>query len=107
MDISNNQWIRAYTEGNTYTWEDEYAKCVGILRFGEWPQDGSGGEYSPISCVGWYIEVISVTHTQFSTPSEDNPEVPYYPNYYRKQSIKELEKNVTFKKLLPESNCEA
>lgn len=29
----------------------------GIVRFGEYKQDGSGGEYSPSKCVGYFIEM--------------------------------------------------
>ncbi len=31
--------------------------CNSVVRFGEYEQDGSGGEYSPTHCVGLYAEI--------------------------------------------------
>jgi uncharacterized phage protein (TIGR01671 family) len=42
--------------GVYYGWENETGK--GIIRFGEWEQDGSGQEYPGANCLGWYIELL-------------------------------------------------
>ena len=42
--------------GVYYGWEEE--KGLGIIRFGEWEQDGSGQEYAGAHCLGWYIEIL-------------------------------------------------
>jgi uncharacterized phage protein (TIGR01671 family) len=41
--------------GVYYGWPTE--KGFGIVEFGEWEQDGSGHEYGPETCLGWYIEI--------------------------------------------------
>lgn len=30
-----------------------------VVKFGEYEQDGSGSEYPPIKCIGFYVEVIN------------------------------------------------
>ena len=30
----------------------------GVVKFGSYPQDGSGGEYAPTFCIGFYIEAV-------------------------------------------------
>ena len=42
--------------GVYYGWEKETGE--GIVRFGEWEQDGSGHEYGPSLCCGWFIELL-------------------------------------------------
>lgn len=41
--------------GVYYGWVNE--KGIGVIKFGEWEQDGSGHEYSTQTCFGWYINV--------------------------------------------------
>ena len=42
--------------------EGDIIKCkwnrVGIVKYGVYNQDGSGGEYSPTKCIGWYIHFL-------------------------------------------------
>lgn len=35
--------------------------CQSIVKFGKYKQDGSGGEYSAVECVGYYVEVDNFT----------------------------------------------
>ena len=42
--------------GVYYGWENETG--LGIVEFGKWEQDGSGHEYEPSTCLGWYIKTI-------------------------------------------------
>lgn len=41
--------------GVYYGWKNENG--LGIIKFGEWGQDGSGHEYSPETCLGFYIDI--------------------------------------------------
>ena len=42
--------------GVYYGWKNEKGK--GIVQFGEWGQDASGGEYGPANCCGWYLKLL-------------------------------------------------
>lgn len=41
--------------------EGDIVKCswyrgnTGVVRYGQYKQDGSGGEYRPTECLGWYV----------------------------------------------------
>ncbi|KLV25701.1 hypothetical protein ABW02_15120 [Niallia circulans] len=35
------------------------ANTIGIIRFGEYEQDGSGGEYTATKCLGFYVERVN------------------------------------------------
>lgn len=41
-----------------YTYLDEYILRA-VVKFGEYEQDGCGGEYPPKKCIGFYVEVIN------------------------------------------------
>lgn len=47
-------------ENDILQWKQYGNKYIGIVKFGIYMQDGSGGEYPSIPCCGFYIEVISV-----------------------------------------------
>lgn len=49
---------KAIYEGDVVIYEDFIAKYIGVVNLGEWKQDGSGGEYSPVSCYGFFIKRI-------------------------------------------------
>lgn len=66
---------------NTY---DDFG-CHSVVRFGEYEQDGSGGEYSPRDCVGWYVEVDNFTCPDWC---DDDPE--YFRHYMWQQNILEV-----------------
>ncbi len=40
---------------SSYTKETHNA----VVRFGEYKQDGSGGEYGPVTCIGFYADAIN------------------------------------------------
>lgn len=37
-----------------------YRRKYGVVKFGEYEQDGSGGEYNATKCLGFYVETIKV-----------------------------------------------
>lgn len=41
-----------------YEFIEEYVLCS-VVKFGEYEQDGSDGEYLPTKCIGFYVEVIN------------------------------------------------
>lgn len=41
--------------GVYYGWKGEDG--LGIIKYGEWYQDGSGHEYGPETCLGWFVDV--------------------------------------------------
>ncbi|MBV4429397.1 YopX family protein [Clostridium tyrobutyricum] len=45
-------------ENDIVKYEDTFDECIGIVRFGKWGQDGSGGEYGVEYCLGFYIERV-------------------------------------------------
>lgn len=57
------------------------AKLTGIIRFGEYEQDGSDGKYPPVSVIGFYFEVIKIQ------PAEDGFFNEYYPEWDRNISL--------------------
>lgn len=81
-------------ENDIYQWENPvYGKCTGIVRFGEYLQDGSGGEYPAIPCYGFYVAVKKVEpHPESCLDAEDYP-------YYQKQIsiLKMFKENLNIK----------
>lgn len=84
-----------YTSGTRFTWKDAYASCIGILKYGIWEQDGSGGEYPGTPCYGWYVEVTGISPLEHTGDTKEEAE-ENYPAYLKTQSVLELEKNPTF-----------
>lgn len=66
---------------NVNTWFGNYLASV---KFGEYEQDGSGDEYEPSKCFGFYAEAVIKTITD-----EDGFEV--VPDYLVQNSMLELE----------------
>ena len=62
--------------------------CQSIVKFGEYSQDGSGGEYSGTNCIGFYVEVDNFTCPDWC---EDEPEC--FPYYLKQQNILEVANN--------------
>lgn len=44
-----------------YRMEEEGYDCYAIVKLGEYNQDGSGGEYPPVKCKGYYVVVDNIT----------------------------------------------
>ena len=66
---------------NTY---DDF-DCHSIVKFGEYKQDGSGGEYSGRKCVGFYVNVDN-----FTCPDWCDNEPECFPCYMWQQNILEV-----------------
>lgn len=66
---------------NTY---DDF-DCQSVVNFGEYIQDGSGGEYSGRKCVGYYVEVDNFTCPDWA---DDDPE--FFPYYMWQQNLLEV-----------------
>lgn len=58
--------------------------CQSVVHFGEFNQDGSGGEYGPTKCLGFYVEV-----SNYTCPDWDD-ENACFPQYKRQQSLLEV-----------------
>ena len=78
---SNNRDIYA---DDIVKYTDKYAlqECVGVVRYGEYKQDGSGGEYSASSVLGFYVEAMD------GQVDEDGDEIVY--DFEKTQSILEV-----------------
>lgn len=62
---------------------EEY-DCQSVVHFGEFDQDGSGDEYNPSKCLGFYVEVNNYTCPDWD---EDNS---CFPQYKKQQSLLEV-----------------
>ena len=72
-----------YYEGDIVVGEFGYINTgIGIVRFGEWEQDGSGGEYSSSPCYGFYVERMRIL-----LPDWEDPDDAYGESYYKTVSI--------------------
>ena len=69
---------------NTY---DDF-DCHSVVKFGEYNQDGSYGEYSATKCIGFYVEVDNFTCPDWC---ENDPE--FFPEYFGQQNILEVASN--------------
>ena len=70
-----------------YNISDEF-DCQSIVKFGEYKQDGSGGEYSAIDCIGFYVEVDNYT-----CPDWCEEDSEYFPKYLKHQNLLEVASN--------------
>lgn len=59
--------------------------CKSIVKFGEYEQDGSGGEYSGAKCIGFYVKVDN-----FTCPDWWEAEPENFPYYMWQQNILEV-----------------
>lgn len=39
----------------------EFINCKATVKYGEYMQDGSSGEYGAAKCLGWFIQIVSCT----------------------------------------------
>lgn len=65
---------------NTYN-----ANLLGIVKFGQYEQDGSGSEYPPTPVIGFYVEIIKYQFTEDSFYDDEDE----YPKWNRKMSVLE------------------
>lgn len=59
--------------------------CFSAVKFGEYKQDGSGGEYNPKNVVGWYVDVGNFTCPDWA---ENDP--TYFSCYLCQQNLNEV-----------------
>lgn len=75
-----------YRENDIIEYENAYGFIKGIIKYGEFNQDGSGGEYRSIPCYGWYVEFMDIT--PFDNSDETKEEImEYYPDFEKRQSL--------------------
>lgn len=59
--------------------------CQSVVKFGEYEQDGSDGEYKASDCVGFYVEVDN-----FTCPDWCDNEPERFHDYLKQQSLAEI-----------------
>lgn len=62
--------------------------CYSIVGFGEYPQDGSSGEYNARMCTGWFVKVSNFTCPDWAD-SEDEPWM-FFSEYLSWQNLLEI-----------------
>lgn len=67
-----------------YSTYDDF-DCQSIVKFGEYKQDGSDGEYKASDCLGFYVEVDNFTCPDWC---DDEPE--RFHDYLKQQSLAEI-----------------
>lgn len=55
---------------------------IGVVKFGQYEQDGSGGEYTPKLCYGFYIDRIYTCLNEW-----DDPDNVFEPEYLKTSSL--------------------
>lgn len=79
-------------ENHVYRWTDSaWGICTGIVKYGQYKQDSSGGEYPPDDCIGFYVEVIDVEPFDYTGETKEEAE-RYYPDYIRQFTVCKLAK---------------
>jgi uncharacterized phage protein (TIGR01671 family) len=71
-------------EGDHISYYRVTNQCEGIIKFGEYEQDGSGGEYESTTCVGFYIKQLKIILNERETEED-----VYDPEYYKEVSLKD------------------
>lgn len=61
---------------------------TGVIRFGDYEQDGSGGEYLASRCIGFYIERLSWIPQDWQEPEDEEY---YLPEYQKTISLHDAE----------------
>lgn len=77
---------------------DGCARCIGVVKYGNYIQDGSGGEYSGRECIGFYVEMIKIIPYEWENESVEEI-LEYFPHYYKKYSLAEILKQKDVKKV--------
>lgn len=73
-------------EGDIVQYLTDYAffDCQSIVKFGEYKQDGSSGEYGASDCIGCYVEVDNFTCPDWSDDPND------FEEFLKQQNILEV-----------------
>lgn len=77
---------------------DGCARCIGVVKYGNYIQDGSGGEYSGRECIGFYVEMVRLIPYEWEDESVEEI-LEYFPYYYKKYSLAEILKQKDVKKV--------
>ena len=75
-----------YRENDAVAYDNSYGHIRGTIKYGEWMQDGSGGEYSGKPCYGWFVEFQDLTPFDYEDDSKEEI-LEYYPQFERTQSL--------------------
>lgn len=78
--------------------EHGYGTCMGVVKYGIYEQDGSGGEYRSKECIGFYVEKVRLIPSEGSGMSVEESE-EYFPQYLLRQSLMEVIKYKEGKRL--------
>jgi hypothetical protein len=84
--IIDNKEIRV---GYLCKYSDAYANVTGEVKFGEWIQDGSGGEYNGRPCYGYYVHVVDLDPFDWREETKEDAK-KFYPDYLNNISLLEL-----------------
>lgn len=96
LDDKDSEWI---WENDILEYDgDGYAKCIGVVKYGTYVQDGSGGEYSGRECIGFYVEMVKLIPYEWENESVEEI-LEYFPHYYKKYSLAEILKQKDVKKV--------
>jgi len=72
-----------YYEGDIVVGDFGYThNGIGIVRFGKYEEDGSGGEYGSSTCFGFYVERMRIL-----VPEWEDPDDIWEESWYRTVSI--------------------
>ena len=78
-----------YRENDIVNYDNSYGHIKGVVKYGEWVQNSSCGEYIGSYCYGWYVEFVDLT--PFDDEEDTKEEIlRYYPKWERNQSLLKL-----------------
>lgn len=60
-------------EGDIARYHTTWNETLGIVKFGEYEQDGSGGEYSGTRCIGFYVERTRIIPSAWDIEIDEDP----------------------------------
>lgn len=75
-----------YRENNIISYDNAYGHIKGVVKYGEWNQNGSGGEYRSVPCYGWYVEFVDLTPFEYEDDTKEEI-LEYYPEFEKTQSL--------------------
>lgn len=79
--VTDKNGIEIY-EGDKVKGHNGINQVIGLVKFGEYEQDGSGGEYGPSHCIGFYVERLETIPNEW-----EDEECFYEPDYEETMSI--------------------
>ena len=60
-------------EGDIVRYDTTWNKTIGVVRFGDYEQDGSGGEYSGAWVKGFYVERVLIIPSEWDIEMNEPP----------------------------------